>query len=179
MKKIILISALASSFALASSTTLADNTGTSYVGGLFSHYTYDESSGSSDASPTGLTVRGGYFLTDYIAIEGRLGTGISDDTISGTSIDLELDQLMGAYAAGYLPLNNMFSLYGLIGFSYAEGSASNRLTSISFDDDGFSYGAGAQINFTPQVSGQLEYMYYLDKSDYDLTAASLGVSYNF
>lgn len=126
-----------------------------------------------------MTLRGGYFLTDFIAVEGRLGTGVDEDSISGSSADVELDQLMGVYAVGHLPVNNALSFYGLLGLSYAEATVSNRFVSASDDDDGFSYGAGVQVNFTPQLSGQLEYVSYLSKSDYDLNAASLGLSYNF
>lgn len=179
MKKIILISALASTFALANSTAFADGAGSAYVGGLASHYVFDVDGASEDLNPTGLTLRGGYFLTDNFAVEGRLGTGLNDDNVSGTNVDLELDQLMGVYAAGYLPVNNVFSFYGLLGFSYAEATLSNRFASASDDDDGFSYGAGVQFKFTPQIAGQLEYVSYLSKSDYDLNAASLGLSYHF
>ncbi|WP_237673540.1 porin family protein [Vreelandella profundi] len=179
MKKIILISALASTFALANSTAFAESAGSAYVGALASHYVFDIDGESDDLNPTGLTVRGGYFFTDNFAVEGRLGTGLADDNISGTNVDVELDQLMGVYVAGFLPVNDVFSFYGLLGFSYAEATLSNRFASISDDDDGFSYGAGVEFDFTQQISGQLEYVSYLSKSEYDLSAASIGLSYNF
>lgn len=178
MKKHLSIAIAAATFTLATTSAVANSAGSGYVGALASHYTYDVE-GVDDINPTGLTLRGGYFLTDNVAVEGRLGTGLSEDTVSGTNVDAELDQLMGVYVTGYLPVNEVFSFYGLLGFSYAEATLSNRFTSISDDDDGFSYGAGVQVNFTPQVSGQLEYVSYLDKSDYSLSAASIGLSYHF
>lgn len=179
MKKHLATAIVAASFAFVSSSAFANSAGTGYVGGLFSHYTYEESGVSEKLNPTGITVRGGYFFTDNFAVETRLGTGLSDDSVSGLPVDLELDQLFGVYAVGHLPVNNAFSFYGLLGFSYAEATVSAPGFSVSADDDGFSYGVGVQVNFTPQVSGQLEYVSYLDKSDYDLNAASIGLSYNF
>ncbi|UPT53240.1 hypothetical protein [Synechococcus phage Yong-L1-251] len=179
MKKHFAIAIAAASFALTSSAVFANSAGTGYAGGMFSHYNFDVSGASEDLNPTGLTVRGGYFFTDNFAVEGRLGTGLNDDNISGTDVDIELDQLFGVYAVGHLPVNDVFSFYGLLGFSYVEATVSDRFFSVSDDDDGFSYGAGIQVNFTPQVSGNVEYVAYLDKSDYNLTAASIGLSYNF
>lgn len=179
MKKLIAVTLLSSVAAITAVSANADSAGSAYVGALASHYTFDVDGASEDLNPTGLTVRGGYFFADNFAVETRLGTGLNDDTISGTDVDIELDQLFGVYAVGHLPVNDAFSFYGLIGFSYAEATLSNRFASISDDDDGFSYGAGVEVNFTPQVSGQLEYVSYLSKSDYDLNAASIGLSYNF
>ncbi|MGO1535017.1 MAG: porin family protein [Halomonas sp.] len=179
MKKLIAVALLSSAAATTAVSATANSAGAGYVGALASHYTFDVEGASDDLNPTGVTLRGGYFLTDYVAVEGRLGTGLSDDNISGTNADVELDQLMGVYALGQLPVNDVFSLYGLLGFSYAEATVSAPGVSVSDDDDGFSYGVGAQVNFTPQVVGQLEYVSYLDKSDYELNAASIGLSYNF
>lgn len=179
MKKLIAVTLLTSAAAMTAVTASANSAGDGYVGALASHYVYDVDGAQGDLNPTGLTIRGGYFLSDFIAVEGRLGTGLSDDTISGTNVDVELDQLVGVYATGYLPVNDVFSFYGLLGFTYAEATASNRFASASDDDDGFSYGAGVQLNFTPQISGQLEYVSYLSKSDYDLSAGSVGITYHF
>lgn len=179
MKKLIAVTLFTSAAAMTAVTASANSAGSGYIGALASHYTFDVSGTSEDLNPTGLTLRGGYFLTDFIAVEGRLGTGLNDDNISGTNVDVELDQLMGVYATGYLPVNDVFSFYGLLGFTYAEAKISNHFASASDDDDGFSYGAGVQFDFTPQIAGQLEYVSYLSKSDYDLNAASIGLSYNF
>ena len=179
MKKLIAVTLLSSAAAMTTVAASANSAGSGYVGVLASHYTFDVSGVSEDLNPTGLTLRGGYFLTDYIAVEGRLGTGVNDDSIGNSGVDLELDHLFGVYAVGHIPVNEVFSFYGLLGFSYAEATVSSRWASASDDDDGFSYGAGVQVNFTPQISGQLEYVSYLSKSDYDLNAASIGLSYNF
>jgi outer membrane autotransporter protein len=179
MKKLIAVTLLSSAAAMAAVTASANSAGSSYVGVLASHYSYEESGYSEELNPTGLTLRGGHFLTDNFAVEGRLGTGLNDDTVSGTNVDVELDQVVGVYAVGHLPVSDVFSFYGLLGFSYAEATLSVPGASVSGDDDGFSYGAGVEVNFTPAISGQLEYVSYLDKSDYELNAASLGLSYNF
>ncbi|MFD2437274.1 outer membrane protein [Modicisalibacter luteus] len=49
----------------------------------------------------------------------------------------------------------------------------------SESDSGFSYGVGIEGHFTRQISANLEYVSYLDKSDYEVTAVSLGMNYHF
>ncbi len=162
------------------SPALAMDQGDTYLGGGFGMVTYDED-GIEEVEPTVLLGRLGHFVADNIAIEGRLGFGIGDDSVnvSGVNVDFEIDQVAGVYGVGHLPLADAFSVYGLAGFTYAEGSLS--FVGLSFDDDDtdFSYGIGAQADVTDNVAGFIEWVQYLDESTYEVSAITIGANYTF
>lgn len=134
-----------------------------YVGGDAMFWDLNPEQGSS-ADSVGLRLNGGMKFNDYFAAEAHLGSGGSDGPV-------ELDYLVGAYAKGILPVSQELRVYGLAGF-----------TEVDFDTDresGFSYGAGAEFDVAPNLAVGADYMRYLDKSDYDFDAASVGVRYRF
>lgn len=134
-----------------------------YLGGDAMFWQLDRDNGP-DRDSVGLRLRGGVQLNDYLALEGHLGGGGSDG-------GAELDYLVGGYAKGILPLADEVRLYGLAGF-----------TEVDFDIDrasGFSYGAGAEVDLTQQLSLGADYVRYLDKSRYNFDAASVGLRYRF
>ena len=164
--------------------------GSGYAGGMFTQVTYDQDVASKDAEPTALIGRLGYFPTDYFAIEGRLGLGLSEDSVSATGpdgfggtmtvdVDFEIDRLFGAYAAGYLPLGDVAAAYGLVGITNVKATVSANGFSESDTDTGLSYGVG--IDFYPSSGFGItaEYMQYLDESGYDLSAVSIGAKVLF
>ena len=159
--------------------------GDSYAGITYSQLTYDEDGISGDANPTALIGRLGYFVANQIAIEGRLGIGLSDDTVridgfgQALDVDLELDRLLGFYAVGHLPVGDAASIYGLFGFTDAKATASANGLSESDTDSGLSYGFGAEFNTSEQIGLNIEYTQYLDESGYDLSAISAGVKLHF
>ncbi|MCP1313540.1 MULTISPECIES: porin family protein [unclassified Halomonas] len=134
-----------------------------YIGGDAMFWNLDPDRGSS-RDDVGLRLRGGAQFNDYFALEGHLGTGGSDG-------GAKLDYLAGVYAKGIAPIAPNVRLYGLAG-----------MTEVDFDIDresGFSYGAGAEVDIAPNVAVGADYMRYLDKSDYDFDAASVGLRYRF
>ncbi|MCP1727417.1 opacity protein-like surface antigen [Natronospira proteinivora] len=157
--------------------------GTSYGGVHFSQLAYDEDGVSNDANPTLLTGRLGHFFANQVAIEGRLGLGLSDDTVRiddfglAVDVDMELDRLFGVYAVGHFPLGQSASIYGLFGFTDAKATFSTNGFSDSDTDSGFSYGFGVDIYSSDQFGLNIEYTQYLDESGYDLSALSLGVKF--
>ena len=173
MKAKYLISAVAAT--LISTPVFATEAGEGYVGGQFSRVTYE--SFGTDVNPSAVIGRVGYFLVDNFAVEGRLGFGIDDDSELG--VDFEVDSIAGLYGVGHLPLGDVASVYAVAGFSRGEATISGTGFSESDDDTDFSYGVGLQAKFTPTLSGHVEYMSYLDKSDYEITAIGLGLNYHF
>lgn len=159
---------------------LALEQGDTYVGGGFARATYDED-GVEEANPTALVGRLGYGIIDNVAIEGRLGFGFMDDDINvlGVDVDVNIEQLAGIYAVGYIPLAEQFSLYGLAGITYGEGSIDVVGLNFDGDDTDFSYGVGGQIKLTDNVSGYFEWVQYLDESAYEISAITLGANYHF
>ena len=167
---------------------MAANAGDAYVGGGFTRTGYEQQ-GAPEFNPSALIGRLGYYVTDNVAIEGRLGSGLSsDDTdirVNGANINAEVDLkgLAGAYAVGHLPISRAMSVYGLAGFSYAEAEITTSAGSLSrsqtTDDTGFSYGVGVQAGLTEAVSGYVEWASYLDQDAYEATGITIGASYGF
>lgn len=154
--------------------------GTAYFGGQYAMVTYDEDN-LPEAEPSVIVGRAGLFITDNVSVEGRFGFGLEDDTISalGVDVDAEIDNFFGGYVNGHLPLADQASLYGVIGFTRAKGTASTADISLSDTDSGISWGAGFNFYATEQLGLNLEYMQYLDESGYDVSAIAFGAIYNF
>lgn len=160
--------------------SLAANTGDSYAGIQYAAVTYSED-GFADVNPAAVVGKYGYYFNDFIAVEGRLGFGISDDSIniSGIPVTLKIDSLVGMYAIASLPLSNAASVYGLLGFTRAELTASALGLSVGGSETDFSYGAGAEFSFGNNTSASIEYMSYLTESDFDVNAISIGINFAF
>jgi len=138
-----------------------------------------------DAEATGLRVRGGVEINPYLAFEVHLASGGSDRvTISEPGfgrydVDMELDYLAGVFGRGQIPLAERFQLYGLVGYSKAKFTFKALGGSFSDDDTGLSLGLGGQFLATEHMFLSADYVLYLNKSDYDFDALSLGAGYRF
>ena len=183
MKNKIAISAITSALLLSANPTFAYDTGDGFVGAQYAMATYSES-GVPDFDVSALVIRGGYFFNKYFSLEGRLGFGIGDDTqnVFGIDINLELDNMYGIYGVGHIPLNQTVDLYGVIGFTNAEASAEAvgiPGATASGDESDLSFGIGADFLVSKNISLNLEYMAYLSKDVFDLSALGFGINYNF
>ena len=161
------------------SNVLAVEAGKGYLGAQYGLVTYSES-GVPDYKPSALVIRGGYHFSPYVSVEGRYGFGVSSDTqnLLGVDVKLEVDNVYGLYAVGHLPLANSFELYGVAGFSSSSLTASGSGGSVSDSESDLSIGIGAEY-FMQKISFSLEYMSYMRKSDFDLSAFALGVNFMF
>ncbi len=190
MKNKIAISAITSGLFLSAGPTFAFDTGNTYVGAQYAMLTYSESD-FPDYDLTALVIRGGYFFNKYFSIEGRLGFGIGDDsktvfdpTLGTFDLKLELDNMFGVYGVGHIPVSERVDLYGLIGLTNGESTASATIpgfgsVSVSDDESDLSLGVGADFLVTKNFSLNIEYTSYLSKSDFDADAISLGANYYF
>lgn len=134
-----------------------------YLGGDAMFWNLDSKYGA-DRDSVGLRVRGGAQFNEYLGVEAHLGTGGSDGRA-------ELDYLTGVYGKGILPVTDQFRLYGLAGFTKVD---------LDYDSESdFSYGAGLEFDLTPQLALGADYMRYLNESDYNFDAASVGLRYRF
>ena len=160
--------------------TTAENTGKTYVGVQYAIGSYNED-GFEEVNPTALVGRFGKYFNDNFALEGRLGIGLQDDSINflGTDVSLEIDTLFGVYGVGHINLNETSSVYGLIGFTRAEATASALGQSFSDDESGLSFGVGADIGIGNNVALNIEYTQYLNKSEFDFSALGLGAVFSF
>jgi outer membrane immunogenic protein len=96
---------------------------------------YTQFNGDGGADLGAITGRVGVGFGPNFAIEGEASIGVKED--SGT----ELDNEIGVFAVGKLPINPSFDLFARVGVARIE-------TSPGGDEDGLAYGAGAQWNLT-------------------------------
>ena len=149
-----------------------------YAGVTLSTLHYEES-GNGTAKPSAIGVKIGREINKYLAIEGRFGTGISDDNMGNTGINVSLDYSLGAYAKGILPLTPRIALYGLAGVTYAELSASAGGLRVGGSDSDFSYGFGADFGIGATTSVNVEWARVFEGSSYKLDAISVGLNFKF
>lgn len=162
-----------------------------YAGFQYSLVTYEDTSlgNTFEFEPTALVVRMGTVINRYFSLEGRIGTGFSDDsaTRSGTTpitFEYDIKGILGFYALGNLPVSDRFNFYGIAGVTRVtagvstESPGANTLFA-SDTEKGFSYGFGTNIGFGQDTFFNFEYISYLDKDSFTTDAVNAGVLINF
>lgn len=157
-----------------------------YVGAGYSGLTIEA---DKDFTMPTLIAHAGYQLTPNVAVEARLGTGAGDDSINYDyyGVDVEekwdVDNYFAVLAKVSLPVGEYVSVYGFGGYnrlsleysataSYMGYSASE---SVEVSDTSLTYGAGASVNVTKQLSLNAEYQVMFD----DVDSMGVSVSYKF
>lgn len=164
---------------LLSASVMAGERG-NYAGLQYGLATYSET-GFPDFDPQILIFRFGYKFNKNLSVEGRVGTGISKGTktVLSVPLSLEVNSFYGIYAVGTLPINDRVGVYGLVGYTDAELTASSPGVSVSGTDSDISYGVGVDIGATNNVSWNLEYTSYIDESNVALSSISIGANFAF
>ena len=119
-----------------------------YIGGSVGQFVYQED-GVDTLYPTAFAFRLGVPIAPFLAVEGRIGTGITDSdytNVDGTDVKVGVDRLAAGYLKGSLPIAPRFSVYGLAGIA----STRLRFTSPGLpdgisNDTSFSFGAGGDV----------------------------------
>jgi len=170
-------------------TANAASSGT-YVGVQYAATSFETDIGNYDV---GMVVgRFGMSVMQNLSVEARFGTGTGDDSVSGTvsgfsfNSTFEIDQIMGLYATGHLPVGNAFKLYGFAGVTQTEFVFSVEVpafpglnSTTTESDTSLSYGAGVDINIGKAMAINLEYAtYYVDSED-SIGSMSAGITYSF
>ncbi len=149
-----------------------------YVGANIGLLRYDES-GAPGFSPSAIMLRAGVPLNPYLAIEGRLGTGLSSDQSNGGSVSV--GTFGGAYAKGSVALGPIFSLYGVAGI--ATVNLHRNFRDDNTTDTGLSAGVGGDVQLQRSLALNFEWTYLPGGSDaghsYDSALFSVGVNYAF
>jgi opacity protein-like surface antigen len=144
-----------------------------YVGFGYHLGSYDED-GFPGADLNGIKIKGGKYVSDNVAVEGHFLMGVGSDTVIG--VDIELDTAISIFLKGDLPLSDTARVYGLLGYTKGELTASVPGFSISEDDSGLSFGFGVDVNLAPDLLIGGEYISYIDESDYDYTGFNLTIT---
>tara|TARA_R110000868_G_scaffold407895_1_gene689835 strand:- start:11294 stop:11911 length:618 start_codon:yes stop_codon:yes gene_type:complete len=146
------------------------------VGGLYTglNYTFiNLESGSADANVGTLSAKVGVMATPFLGIEARGGFGVDDDRIGAA--DFSLDNFFGGYATFNLVNESPITPYAILGFTRVEievGTATEDETDVS-------YGIGMNMEFAPNLSGNLEYMRYYENNDTEIDGLGVGIQFNF
>jgi hypothetical protein len=149
-----------------------------YAGVNFSSISYEESSRGT-ANLTAIGIKLGREFNPNFAVEGRFGTGLSDDNLGSGVNDVSVEYYLGAYAKGILPLSPRIGLYGLAGVTYGKLSASGASLRLSSADADFSYGFGMDFGIGATTALNVEWMRMFEGSGYNLDAVSIGLNFKF
>lgn len=154
-----------------------------WVGGISYINLSDEDDGL-DISLGGVVGSLGYKIKSgnnfYLIPEVRIGTGISDDSVSylGVDVDVELDGFLALSLRGQFELDNGVYIFAAPTYANAEftASASQGGQSASATDDSWEFGVGGGVgyNFTKTASAEVMYEQF-DGTD----VFSLGLKFNF
>lgn len=123
-----------------------------------------------------LTLRGGYDVNPYFGFEGEALIGLGDETVDvlGVDVDTSLNYGLGAFAKGQYPINEAVSLFGRVGYVWAEIEADALGFSETDDADGFGYGAGVEWAFNGANAVRAEYTRYDFEDDAEADGWSLS-----
>lgn len=147
-----------------------------YYGANVAFFDYSENGLTDEPSLTAVYGRLGTSFNDYFSAEARIGFGLTDDRVSvfGNDVDVDLNNLFGAYLKGGAQVTEMFYPYAVIGYTRGEIEASVLGFSISESESDLSFGLGADVTVSEGMTFNLEYMNYYDKDGVELSGFSVG-----
>lgn len=151
-----------------------------YFGVSFAGTTFELDGYEDDAAPNVLLLKLGVYLNEFVSFEGRIGGGVSSDTIDigGVPVDVDIDYITGYYARFHLPLGDRLKPYAMAGFSNVGITATGNSVATGEDTD-VSYGFGADMGLSDTVLFNVEWVNYIDKGGAEISAASAGVHIGF
>ncbi|MDH3714272.1 MAG: porin family protein [Gammaproteobacteria bacterium] len=181
-------SVLTVSLLLASTHTFADkitrlNYDRSWGAGLWSvSYTPDQ---GNSFTMQGLMLRAAYEFSPAFSVEGHLGTTEEDTstTFGGTvPVSLRINVLGGVFAKYswiYSQKQGWARFYGLLGMSFVDVQAEGQGITANDSDSGVSYGVGLDLFGSDRTAIVLEWVRYLEKSNYTIDTPMVGVVRRF
>ena len=143
-----------------------------YVGASIGLLRYDQGVVPT-LSPSAIVFRAGLPLNSFLAIVGRVGTGLSSDQSDGRSAGL--GTYWGAYAKGALGLTPRLSVYGVAGLASV---SLNRNFGGDTTNTGISVGVGGDYQLSQALALNFEWTYLPSPSQGDSNLFSFGVNYS-
>lgn len=152
---------------------------------------------SSTAHLMGTSLTMGTYISDWIKVEGRIGTGVTDETIKDLSptngrddsVDFSYNYWLSWYMGLLYPITEFSNAYAQLGFSSvhaeatrghpdARGDIPNEFLSSSFS---VSWLAGADIHITDSWYANVEFgrLHQDTKTDFKTFHVGLGLKYEF
>ena len=166
-----------------------------YVGAQYNQLTVEDTARNATETLGTVSVLGGYQFNPFWSVEFRQHFEVNEQTplpVLG-AYQMQITSQQSVLLKGTYPLNEQFSLYGLIGV----GSTKFDFTSLTnapipsgitanHHNNGLAVGFGAEYQLTPALSATLEYMQHRDLvfqgSQYNklsLNGIALGLNYRF
>lgn len=172
----IAIATLGTLSATASADMYKTGGGSLYAGG---NYTFvDIDNGGFDADVGTLSAKIGGYVNPYFGLEARAGFGVADEDV-GFGADLSVNSFFGGYATINAANESPVTPYGIIGFTRYELELDGPGISEKEDETDLSVGAGVNVAFTEQLSGNIEYMRYVDTDDATADGIGVGLTVHF
>jgi OOP family OmpA-OmpF porin len=166
----LLATTLAAAIGFAGSAQAATPTG-AYVGAGAAQV--DLNDGPIDDDDTGFAAYGGYRFNDHFGLEAQWLDG-AQIAAPGTELDL---RSVGAYAVGYLPVNDRFDLFAKAGMQRWDTDARSAFIGEDSGTD-IGYGLGAQYRFTDQLGLRGEWQRIaLEDTEADAFLVSLNYAF--
>lgn len=155
-------------------------------GGMYGEVGLTSVKVSSDGySLTPRVLRGvvGYEVNPNFAIEGMVGFGVSDDTVtvSGFKVAGEVDHMIGLFVKPKVAVSPDLELFARAGFVRTKVTASLSGFGLSASDSqsDVSYGVGLAYSISKGTSLNLDYMSYYNKDGVKANGVTLGVGFKF
>ena len=153
------------------------NYGGFYFGASAGDVFYNED-GIPQLTPTVAIFRVGQQFNPYLAIEGRIGTSISEGRSEGDHVNL--DALYAGYVKGILPVTPWFSPYAIAGVGGAQ--IHRNYPDFHSNDAGLSFGGGLEFNLGAGASVNVEWARLINNGDnvgFNFTADQLTFGVNW
>lgn len=145
-----------------------------YLGVSLAQPTFADDSGG-DASPMVAQMRFGTTLSKRFGLQATVSVNAGDATLTQpgpVDYDFTVDSMYTVGAIARLPLSERSALYGQLGYSYAQLTASNAASSLEDNLDGLTYGVGVVFPVFNGLLLDVDYTSYLNGSD---TLGGLGI----
>ena len=116
-------------------------------------------------------------VNENVALEARLGYGVSNENLAGTEISIDTAiSLFGKFGS---EISRNVYPYLALGYTHANVEFVVPGTKVDADDGNYSYGVGMDILLDDESRINIEYMDYFDKDDISYDALSIGYLKNF
>lgn len=133
------------------------------------------------AEPGVGVVRLGMNIDKNLSGELMYGGTVNDANfyVGSTRVTFRYDSIYGAYLKGKLEVSPFVEVFGRVGVTGADVSASVPGYAITASGSDVSYGAGVQFNFSKTAYGQIDYMSYYNKGGASVKGPSASVGFRF